>query len=68
MKLELFYSLKECQLSSCNLFKCLCQIKSAYPGVEGGVTNEDNLGVSVIHFFIQFSQDAFENLLMDLGS
>ena len=38
VKLEFFYSLKKCQLSSCILSKCSCQIKSAYRGVEGGVT------------------------------
>ena len=41
------------------LSKCLCQIKSA---VEGGVTNEDIIGVSVKGFFIQSSPDAFEDL------
>ena len=42
--------------------KCLCQRKSAYPGVEGGVTNEDIIGVSVTGFFIQSSQDVFKDL------
>ena len=31
----------------------------AYPGVEGGVTKEDIIGVSVTFFFVQ---DAFEDL------
>ena len=50
------------QTSSCILSKYSCQIQSAYCGVEGCVTNEDIIGVSVIHFFIQSSQDAFEDL------
>ena len=41
MNLEFFYSLKQCQLSSCILCKCLCQIKSAHRGDEGCVINED---------------------------
>ena len=40
MKLKFFYSLKQCQPSSCMLSKCLCQIKSAHRGDEGGVINE----------------------------
>ena len=68
MKLKLFYSLKQCQPSSCNLSKCLCQIKSAYQGAEGGVTNKDIIDVSVTSFFILSSQDAFEDLPPNLGS
>ena len=59
--MKFFYSLKQCQPSSFILSKCLCQIKPAYRGVEGGVTNEDIIGVSVTGFFIQSSQDAFED-------
>ena len=55
MKLEFFYSLKQCQPSSSILSKCLCHIKSAYRGDEGGVTNEDSIGVSGTGVFIQSS-------------
>ena len=40
--------------------KRLCQI-SAYGGVDG-VTNKDIIGVSVTDFFIQSSQDPFQDL------
>ena len=40
---------------------------SAYRGEEGGVTNEDIIGVSVRVFFIQSSQNANEDLPWDLG-
>ena len=43
MKLEFFYLLKQCQPSSCILSKCLCQIKSAHRGDEGGIINEDRI-------------------------
>ena len=36
--------------------------KKAHRGVEDGVANEDIIGVSVTGFFIQSSQDAFEDL------
>ena len=39
-----------------------CQIKSAYRGDEGGVTNEDIIGVSMTGVFIQSSQYAFQHL------
>ena len=42
--------------------------KSACRGDEGGVANEDIIGVSVTVFFIQSNQDAFEDLPWDLGS
>ena len=59
MKLEFFYSLKQCQPSSCLLSKCLCQIKSAHRGDEGGVINEDITVFQEQDFFIQSSPDAF---------
>ena len=52
MKLEFFYSLKQCQPSSCILSKCLCQIKSAHRGDEGGVINKDMV-FQEQDFFIQ---------------
>ena len=63
MKLEFFYSFKHCQPSSCILSKwCLCQIKSAHRGDEGGVINEDIMVFEEQDFFIQSSPDAFEGL------
>ena len=62
MKLEFFCSLKQCQLSSYILSKCLCQIKSAHIGNEGGVINEDIMVFQEQDFFIQSSPDAFEGL------
>ena len=62
VKLEFFYSLKQCQTSSCILSKCLCQIKSAHRGDEGGVINEDIMVFQEQDFFIQSSPDAFEGL------
>ena len=62
MKLEFFYSLKQCQPSSCILSKCLCQIKSAHRGDEGSVINEDIMVFQEQDFFIQSSPDAFEGL------
>ena len=64
MKLELFYSLKQCQPSSCILSKCLCQIKSAHRGGEGGVINKDIVVFQEQDFFIQSSPDDFEELAM----
>ena len=55
VELEFFYSLKQCQPSSCILSKCLCHIKLAYRGDEGGVTNEDTIGVPGTGVFIQSS-------------
>ena len=37
-----------------------CQIKLAHQGFEGGVTNEDIIGVSGTGFFIRSSPNAFE--------
>ena len=62
MKLEFFYLLKQCQPSSCILSKCLCQIKSAHRGDEGGVINEDIMVFQEQDFFIQSSPGAFEDL------
>ena len=62
LKLEFFYSLKQCQPSGCILSKCLCQIKSEHRWVEGSVTNEDIIGVSGIAFFVRYSTDVFEDL------
>ena len=56
MKLEFFYSLKQCQPSSCILSKCLCHIKSAHRGGEGGVINEDITVFQEQDFFIQSVQ------------
>ena len=58
----IFYLLKQCQPSSCILSKCLCQIKSAHRGDEGGVINEDIMVIQEQDFFIQSSPDAFEDL------
>ena len=52
----------QCQPSSCILSKCLCQIKSAHRGDEGGVINEDIMVFQEQDFFIQSSPDAFEGL------
>ena len=49
MKLEFFYLLKQCQPP------CLCQIKSAHRGDEGGVINEDIMVFQHQDFFIQSS-------------
>ena len=49
MKLEFFYLLKQCQPP------CLCQIKSAHRGDEGGVINEDIMVFQEQDFFIQSS-------------
>ena len=62
MKLEFFYLLKQCQPSSCILSECLCQIKSAHRGDEGGVINEDIMVFQEQDFFIQSSPGAFEDL------
>ena len=56
MKLEFFYLLKQCQPP------CLCQIKSAHRGDEGGVINEDIMVFQEQDFFIQSSPGAFEDL------
>ena len=50
-------------LSAIKLSKwCLCQIKSAHRGDEGGVINEDIVVFQEQDFFIQSSPDAFEGL------
>ena len=41
---------------------CLCQIKSAHRGDEGGVINEDIMVFQEQDFFIQSSPGAFEDL------
>ena len=50
MKLEFFYLLKQCQPP------CLCQIKSAHRGDQGGVINEDIMVFQEQDFFIQSVQ------------
>ena len=54
MKLEFSYLLKQCQPP------CLCQLKSAHRGDEGGVINEDILVFQEQDFFIQSSPGALK--------
>ena len=42
--------------------KCLCQIKSAHRGDEGGVINDDIMVFQEQDFFIQSSPGAFDDL------
>ena len=60
--MEFFCLLKQCQPSSCILSKCLCQIKSAHRGDEGGVMNDDVMVFQEQDFFIQSSPGAFDDL------
>ena len=63
MKLEYFYSLSYASHQVVYILsKCLCQIKSAHRGDEGGVIKEEIMVLQEQHFFIQSSPDAFEDL------
>ena len=59
-----FYSLKQCQPSSCILSKCLCQINSAHRGGEGGVINEDIMVFQEQDFFIQMLMKTCHEILV----